>query len=86
MALLPLADLPAKGTAPKQAADPDLPPTQPKDERKDERRDEDDGTHHIVRSRAPGLHYNIEIHLPATKDVEVYNAIFKSLREHIIGK
>lgn len=26
-----------------------------------------------------GLHYNIQIHLPATKDVEVYNAIFKSL-------
>ncbi|MDP2008905.1 MAG: DUF5343 domain-containing protein [Phenylobacterium sp.] len=30
------------------------------------------------------LHYNIQIHLPATKDVEVYNAIFKSLREHLI--
>lgn len=33
---------------------------------------------------AVGLHYNIQIHLPATKDIEVYNAIFKSLREHII--
>lgn len=33
----------------------------------------------------PGLHYNIQIHLPATKDVEVYNAIFKSLREHLVG-
>lgn len=32
-----------------------------------------------------GLHYNIQIHLPATKDVEVYNAIFKSLREHLIA-
>ncbi|MFT3763675.1 MAG: DUF5343 domain-containing protein [Pseudoxanthomonas sp.] len=32
----------------------------------------------------PGLHYNIQIHLPATKDVEVYNAIFKSLREHLV--
>ncbi|WP_398468995.1 DUF5343 domain-containing protein [Tardiphaga sp.] len=30
------------------------------------------------------LHYNIQIHLPATKDVEVYNAIFKSLKEHLI--
>lgn len=30
-----------------------------------------------------GLHYNIQIHLPATKDAEVYNAIFKSLREHL---
>jgi len=34
---------------------------------------------------APGLHYNIQIHLPATKDVEVYNAIFKSLKEHLVG-
>jgi hypothetical protein len=33
--------------------------------------------------RTPGLHYNIQIHLPATKDVEVYNAIFKSLKEHL---
>ena len=32
----------------------------------------------------PGLHYNIQIHLPATKDVEVYNAIFKSLKEHLL--
>jgi hypothetical protein len=31
-----------------------------------------------------GLHYNIQIHLPATKDVEVYNAIFRSLREHLL--
>jgi hypothetical protein len=31
----------------------------------------------------PTLHYNIQIHLPATKDVEVYNAIFKSLKEHL---
>lgn len=31
-----------------------------------------------------GLHYNIQIHLPATKDIETYNAIFKSIREHLI--
>lgn len=34
-------------------------------------------------NRAPSLHYNIEIHLPATKDIEVYNAIFKSIKEHL---
>lgn len=38
------------------------------------------------RGVAPGLHYNIQIHLPATKDAEVYNAIFKSLREHLIAE
>ena len=32
----------------------------------------------------PSLHYNIQIHLPATKDIEVFNAIFKSLKEHLI--
>jgi hypothetical protein len=31
-----------------------------------------------------GLHYTIEIHLPPTKDIDVFNSIFKSLREHLI--
>jgi Family of unknown function (DUF5343) len=35
------------------------------------------------RPQAPALHYNIQIHLPATKDIEVYNAIFKSLKDHL---
>jgi hypothetical protein len=30
-----------------------------------------------------GLRYNVEIHLPASKDIEVYNAIFKALKEHL---
>ncbi|MEZ0148236.1 MAG: DUF5343 domain-containing protein [Candidatus Reddybacter sp.] len=34
--------------------------------------------------KSPSLHYNIQIHLPPTKDIEVYNAIFKSLKEHLI--
>lgn len=29
------------------------------------------------------FHYNIEIHLPATTDISVYNAIFKSLRQNL---
>lgn len=29
------------------------------------------------------FHYNIQIHLPATRDIAVYNAIFKSLRENL---
>lgn len=37
-----------------------------------------------VKGHSVGLHYNIQIHLPATKDVEVYNAIFKSLKDHLI--
>ena len=31
------------------------------------------------------LRYNIEIHLPATKDIDVYTAIFRSLKEHLIA-
>ncbi len=38
----------------------------------------------ISESRPTSLHYNIQIHLPPTKDIEVYNAIFKSLREHLL--
>lgn len=34
----------------------------------------------------PNLRYNIEIHLPATKDIEVYNAIFKSLKSHLLDE
>ena len=31
-----------------------------------------------------GLHYNIEIHLPPTKDIEVFNAIFRALRQNLL--
>jgi hypothetical protein len=36
------------------------------------------------RRASTSLHYNIQIHLPATKDIEVFNAIFKSLKEHLL--
>jgi hypothetical protein len=29
--------------------------------------------------------HNLEIHLPATTDISVYNAIFKSIREHLLS-
>lgn len=29
------------------------------------------------------FHYNIQIHLPATNDISVYNAIFKSIKENL---
>lgn len=37
-----------------------------------------------ARTMDRSFHYNIQIHLPATKDVEVYNSIFKSLKEHLL--
>lgn len=30
------------------------------------------------------LHYNIQIHLPETRDSTVYDAIFKSLKDHLL--
>jgi hypothetical protein len=35
------------------------------------------------RYTAGGVHYNIQIHLPASRDSAVYDAIFKSLKEHL---
>lgn len=37
-----------------------------------------------IATRSTTLHYNIQVHLPPTKDVEVYNAIFKALKEHLV--
>lgn len=31
-----------------------------------------------------GLHYNIQIIMPATRDPKVYDALFRSLKEHLI--
>lgn len=35
-------------------------------------------------SKKNEFHYNIQIHLPATTDISVYNAIFKSLKENLL--
>lgn len=76
LGLLPLADLSAKHTAPLATQEKETPSSE--------------NSEHFVKpflnqsnEFAPGLHYNIQVHLPATKDVEVYNAIFKALREHL---
>jgi hypothetical protein len=75
--LLSLADLrsPTSTTPQAQAVDPPSGEKQP------------DVPKQVVVSSVnqPSLHYNIQIHLPATKDVEVFNAIFKSLKEHLIA-
>lgn len=80
LALLNLADLRvARGESPE-------PPTIGAEEPP---REHEDGPPHdpaIVppKPRSLDLRYNIEVHLPPTKDVEVYNAIFKALREHLL--
>jgi hypothetical protein len=78
--LLPLADLTNKVAAPSVIAAP-IP--QGATGVGSHESDQVPSAVHTRSIRGAGLHYNIQIHLPATKDVEVYNAIFKSLREHL---
>jgi hypothetical protein len=77
--LLALADLKAHAATPASKV-VDETRSQDRDERKHQSRDD------AHPPSSPTLHYNIQIHLPATKDIEVYNAIFKSLRSHLINE
>ena len=81
-ALLKLADLDAPQTR-------GLKSTSPKDETSESAsiNAERSGGKRVADEGFGGsLHYNIQIHLPATKDIEVYNAIFKSLKEHLFAQ
>lgn len=80
--LLGLSDLKTKKAKSKDTESKDQPEGEPKELPSAE---EGEGRGDAERRLpGPGLHYNIQIHLPASKDVEVYNAIFKSLREHLL--
>lgn len=74
-AFLRLADLDAPEDSPQQ---------QDNEEPEREHPDERSGP----RSANPpiALRYNLEIHLPASKDIAVYNAIFRSLKEHLLDE
>jgi len=43
-----------------------------------------DTTTHTVLKKGLGLSYTINLNLPATSDISVFDAIFKSLREHLL--
>ena len=38
----------------------------------------------INQGRKMNLHYNIQIHLPETTNMAVYDAIFQSLKKHLL--
>ena len=57
-----------------------------KSAKKKEQEEEEEQPASIKHKTQASLHYNIQIHLPATKDADVYNAIFKSLKEHILAE
>ena len=84
MALLPLATLPKKDSRRPHRLKEDKPPPKKRGKHK-EAKEEEDEAENRVRIKTPGLHYNIKIHLHCDKGREVYSAIFKSLREHLIG-
>lgn len=46
---------------------------------------EDEGSGSGAPAPRLGLNYTINLQLPATSDIAVFNAIFKSLREHLLG-
>jgi hypothetical protein len=42
-------------------------------------------THELISKKiTTEMHYNIQIHLPETRDIAVYDAIFKSLKDHLL--
>lgn len=42
-------------------------------------------THELINKKiTTEMHYNIQIHLPETRDITVYDAIFKSLKDHLL--
>jgi hypothetical protein len=54
------------------------------DEPPDDSAGQDDGGEHDGLPPGIRLGYTINLHLPATSDIAVFNAIFKSLREHLL--
>lgn len=54
------------------------------DSSKEEPLESDTQTSPIIPLTTPQFHYNIQIHLPATTDISVYNAIFKSLKDNLL--
>lgn len=74
LALLKEADLDAARRAPPPKS---IVPTELADTQAPPKREERSGGLTLP------LRYNIEVHLPATKDIEVYHAIFRALRENL---
>ena len=81
-ALLKAADLKAKSPAPAIIDAPSK--IQPDQEGKDDK-DNSEPPLPELRRLTTELHYTIQVHLPATKDIEVFNAIFRSLRENLLS-
>jgi len=80
LALLENADISSDSAAAKEKK-----PKEESDASKGKLNEEGGGADKSKKPDGVGLHYNIQIHLPPSKDIEVYNAIFKSLKDHLLG-
>lgn len=58
----------------------------PQDVSNDVMPESNDGSHDSQREKLPnmGLSYTINLNLPATSDIAVFDAIFKSLKDHLL--
>jgi len=57
----------------------------PIEDNPEEHHDSKSMTHELINKNiTTEMHYNIQIHLPETRDITVYDAIFKSLKEHLL--
>ena len=54
---------------------------EPEEMEMDDKKEAD--TDAFISPTSPQFHYNIQIHLPATTDISVYNAIFRSLKDNL---
>lgn len=72
---------PKKGTPKKEGEQKpsDAKPVKPEDKSPLPENDDDSS----AKLQQPQLHYNIQIHLPESRDQAVYDAIFKSLKKHL---
>lgn len=68
-------------------------PAKPKEELKEEKKKDETGSGGVEtgdaakqhrRGSPATLHYNIQIHLPESRDPAVFDAIFKSLKQHLL--
>lgn len=74
-ALKEFADLKGSGEEGEEAVE---------EESKPEGKDEEVEKEHVILRKGLGLSYTINLNLPATSDITVFDAIFKSLREHLL--
>lgn len=59
-------------------------PAKPDVDDEREKQHDTDSVHRGASPRALGLSYTINLNLPATTEIEVFNAIFKSIKEHLL--